>query len=159
MDLNFDATNVSPSTAFDPLPPGWYPCQITKAEIVVSQTAGEMLKIEHRVMDQHDHAGRVVYNYLCINHPTSKKTQDIARSKLSAICHSIGKLQIGPVDDLLGAELLVKLKTKPATDKYDAGNDVVDYKPLSGETTSVPAAKPVAAPQAAPAATRAPWKK
>lgn len=162
-NLNFNAADVPPATAFDPLPPGWYSMRIIGAEITVSEKAGEMLKIEHEI-DEHAHpeyANRKAFNNLCINHPNDKP-REIARRTLSAIAHAIGKLQIADSVDLLGATLRVRLKAVPAKDGYDARNEVAGYKSLSEDVPATAAASQadaldIAAP-AKPAA-RPSWKK
>ena len=111
-NLNFDATNINPNVAFDPLPPGWYECAIVSAEMSPSKSGDLMLKIQHEIDgDRHpEFAGRRVFNNLCINHQ-NQKPREIAQRTLSAIAHAVGQLQLSDTDDLLGKALTVKLKT------------------------------------------------
>lgn len=166
MDLQFDATQVEPNKAFDPLPPGWYFMKVTGAETVNSDSAGQMLKLTHEIDEQKhpEFANRKVWSNLCINHPGSQQARDIAQRTLSGLCHAIGKLRITNTDELLGCEVQVKLKVKQADEKYDAKNEVVGYKateeaaaPIAVPQTSAAAGKPTAtaAPAAAPKAK--PW--
>lgn len=171
-NLNFDATNVAPSTAFDPLPNGWYTMRIVGAEMAPSEKAGQMLKLQLEV-DETVHpqfASRKVFDRLCLNHPTSQQAREIAQRTLSAICHAIGKLQVSDTDMLLGQSLKVKVKSTPArvdqaTGKaYDAGNEVGGYKPISEETAQPAGASASTGTPATPAAAKAPsstpsWKK
>lgn len=152
-NLNFDATDVAPNTAFDPLPPGWYAMRVIAAEMVPSDSAGDMLKVEHEIIaERHpDFANRKVFSRLCINHPTSEKAREIAQRTLSAIAHSIGKLKLADTDDLLGQAVQVKLKVRPADGKFDAGNEVTGYRAIE-ESAETAAAAPAAAKAAAPAA-------
>lgn len=160
-NLNFDATNINPNVAFDPLPPGWYACTIVSAEITVSEKAGEMLKLQHEIDgDRHpEFAGRRVFNNLCINHP-NQQPREIAQRTLSAIAHAVGHLQLSDTDELLGKALEVKVKSVPAKDGYDAKNEVSGYKAIEGAGIT-PTAKPAAAPATAPATTAAKpsWRK
>lgn len=173
-NLNFDASGIAPNTAFDPLKDGWYSMRIIESEMVPSEKAGDMLKLRLEI-DESAHpelANRSVFHRLCLNHPNSQQAREIAQRTLSAICHSIGKLQISDTEELLGQSLLVKVKalparTDPATGKsYEASNEVAGYKALSEKVEHTPA--PAATTTAKPAATTAPaaarpatpsWKK
>lgn len=161
-NLNFDATDVPQAQAFDPLPPGWYRMRIVGAEIAESETAGQMLKIEHEIDEtaHPQHRGRKVYSNLCINHPTSDKARDIARRTLSSIAHAIGKLKLGDTNDLLGALVQVKLKVEPARDQYEARNAPTGYRPIGsdeGQESAAPTTAKATAPATATAAPK--WKK
>lgn len=142
-NLNFDASQVAPRTAFDPLPPGWYVMRIIGAEMVPSESAGEMLKLQHEIDEgvHPEHNGRRVFSHLCINHPTSDIARDIANRTLSALCHSVGKLQVSDSEELLGVTMRVKLKVKPADKErgYDASNEVSGYKSVKDEVEGAPA--------------------
>lgn len=171
-NLNFDASNIAPSTAFDPLPPGWYAMRITECEIKPSERAGDMVKLRFEIDEtQHpDKANRSVFHNLCINHPTSQQAREIAQRSLSAICHAVGKLQVNDTDELLGQTLRVKLKAVPArTDQatgksYDATNECTGFKSLSEDVDAppAPASKPSTAqaqPAAAAASAKPSWKR
>jgi len=162
-NLNFNASDVPPAEAFDPIPPGWYLTNIVAAEIKVSEKAGEMVAITFEV-DANAHpqyANRKLFTNLCINHPNSEQARDIARRSLSAIAHAIGKPLLADTDDLLGGSLLVKAKAVPPKDGYDAKNECSGFKAID-EQGAAPAT--AAAPKAAPAAASAPagrpgWKR
>lgn len=161
-NLNFDATNVAPRTAYDPMPPGWYTMRFTKAEMVESEKAGPMLKIEHE-MDEHRHpefANRKVFSNLCLNHP-NEKPREIAQRTLSSIAHAIGKLRLADTDDLLGQAVQVKLKVVPAQEQYEAKNEVTGYKAIEESAEApVTAQQKAAAPASRPAANGKPsWKR
>jgi hypothetical protein len=173
-NLNFDASGIAPTTAFDPLPDGWYAMRIIESDMAPSEKAGDMLKLRLEI-DESAHpefANRSVFDRLCLNHPTSSQAREIAQRTLSAICHSIGKLQISDTEELLGQSLRVKVKAMPArTDpangkSYEASNEVKGYKALSEkvEASPPPSTTPTAkaAATTAPAATRSAvpsWKK
>lgn len=159
-NLNFDATNVAPNSAFDPLPPGWYAMRIIGAELVPNEKAGEMLKLTHEIDEEKhpEYAGRLVWSNLCINHP-NETPREIARRTLSAIAHAIAVLNITDTNDLLGRSLRVKLKAMPAKDGYDARNEVSGYRSLAeGDGGAAPTPTSAPTKSAAPAATPS-WKK
>lgn len=170
-NLNFDASGIAPTTSFDPLPDGWYAMRIIESEMTGSDKAGDMLKLRLEI-DESVHpefANRSVFDRLCLNHPTSTQAREIAQRTLSAICHSIGKLQISDTEELLGQSVRVKVKAMPArTDatsgkSYDASNEVRGYKAIDEKVeapAAAPAAKPAPAAAAAPARPATPsWKK
>ena len=176
MDLTFNAREVQPDTGTPlPLPAGKYQVTISGAEsrVAKSEEAGEMLSIEFTI-DESKHpefANRRCYDLLCINHQKAQ-TREIARRKLSAVCHAIDVLELSNTEQLLGHGLVVKLKVREAEGNFDARNDVASYHAIGGEPrgevaeTKKPAAD-AAAPSAAaeekkPAATgkrKSDWKK
>lgn len=160
-NLNFDASDVPPAEAFDPVPPIWYLCRITAAGKKASERAGEMTSITFEI-DGNAHpqqANRKLFTNLCIEHPTSEQARDIARRSLSAIAHAIGKTLLNDTDDLLGGELLVKAKVVPPKDGYGAKNECVGFRsPKEGEPAPRQAAAPQAQTAAAPAG-RPGWKR
>jgi hypothetical protein len=166
----FDASEVEPQKAFDPVPPGWYAVTIVGAEEVESEKAGAMLKLTYEIDGQQhiEFAGRNLFSNLCINHPTSQQAAEIARRSLSSICHAIGKMQLMQVEDLLGGELRVKVKTTPERagkdgKVYGPGNEISGYKAVSDDAAADPAPKPAAPTAGKPTPTAAAparqWKK
>lgn len=162
-NLNFDATNIAPSTPFEPLKPGWYPCTIVSAGMKASEKADEMVTLQFEVIGDMDpeNGSRRIFTNLCIHHPTNQKTREIAAAQLSAIAHSIGILQIADTDELLGKQLLVKVKSVPAKGEYEAKHEPTDYKPLDGSPFASKAKASAAAATTAPATTAAKpsWRK
>ncbi len=129
--LNFDATNVQPSAAPDPIPAGWYTCQITRSETKPTANGlGKYLELEFTVMDG-PFTGRKVVDRLNIENQNAQ-AQEIAYATLSAICHATGIIQIQDSTALHNIPLSVKVTVKPATGQYDANNDIRGYKLLSG---------------------------
>lgn len=167
-NLNFNAADVPPAEALDPIPPGWYACSIIAAETKSSEKAGEMVAITFEV-DGNAHpqcANRKLFTNLCINHPSSEQARDIARRSLSAIALAIGKNLLEDTDDLLGGRLRVKVKVVPPKDGYDAKNDCCGFKSLSedapasgGDAVSRAITKREAEKTAPAAAARPSWKR
>ena len=80
----FNANEVEPTTAFEPLPAGKYLAAITASEMKATKKGdGSYLQLEFTVLDG-DCKGRKTWDRLCINHPNDL-TQKIARGNLSAI--------------------------------------------------------------------------
>jgi hypothetical protein len=159
-EFGFDTANTKAQTSFDPLPDGWYAMRISKAEKVMGKTeaTGEMLKLTFEIDENKapQFAGRRVFTNFCLHHE-NQQTREISRGQVAAILESIGKKGATTLDVLLGAELQVKVKAKPAQNGYDASNEARGFRAL-GASTAAPAAANVAAP-AAGSAPRAPWKR
>ena len=159
-NLNFNAADVAPAEAFDPLPSGWYVMQIIGAEMADGNKpeAGSMLKLEFEVDEAShpDFRGRRAWTNLCINHQ-KQQPREIANRQLSAIAHAVDHVQLDDTEQLLGTTLRVKLAAMPArTDEatgktYEAKNEVKAYKSVKDETDEAPAAPAAPAKGSAPA--------
>jgi len=152
MRFQFKPADIEPRQSFDVLQPGQYRCRIVRAEgrMANKQETGEMLSLEFEVLEP-EYAGRRLWALLCVEHQTDQ-VRKIAQEQVSAICHAIGKPNASGAEDLLGGDLMVRVKVKPANDKYEARNECVGYKPIDGKTNA-------AAPAAAPAKNSQPWKR
>ncbi len=153
----FDATQHEPQTAFDPVPDGWYAVVVTGAEWAPTKAGPQLLKLTLEI-DGNAHpqfANRKLWDRLNLNN-TNQQAREIAQRTLSSICHSIGKLQLAGISDLLGARLRCKAKAIPAEGQYEARNEVKGYKALD-EGAVTKSAAPVAQTAATPKA--APWKR
>lgn len=153
--FSFDATNVSPSSTFEALPTGDYQVMIIDSAMEPTKNGnGHFLKMTLQVVDG-PHKDATLFDRLNLDNPNPKAVE-IAQRTLSAICHSIGVLQVQDSAQLHHRPMLARVVYKPADGGYDAGNDIKGYKPLGA--VSAPAfapAKNATAPawqQAAPAA-------
>ena len=89
---NFNANEVEPTVAFEPLPAGKYLVAITASEMKATKKGdSSYLQLEFTVLDGQC-KGRKVWDRLCINHPKAI-AQKIARGNLSAICRAVGVMQ------------------------------------------------------------------
>jgi hypothetical protein len=145
MQLQFDASRVEPNVAFEPLPAGWYTAMITDTgEKDTNDKLGKMLEVTLEIMGG-DFNKRKVFDRLNLVN-ANPMAVDIAYRTLSAICHSVGVIQMTDTSQLHGKPLLVKVAFRPArTDKdtgksYDASNEVKGYKAVD------PNAPPVLGP-------------
>lgn len=161
-ELNFNAENVDPGqTDFAPLPPGEYPVIITGSEMRANNAGtGQYLWLEMDIIDG-EHQGRKLWDRLSLEH-TNPQTVEIAQQRLSQICHAVGVMAVSDSQELHDKPMFVRVKVKPATDKYEASNDVKGYKPLN---QAAPAPAPRQQPQPAavaqpakPSASVPPWK-
>jgi hypothetical protein len=124
--LNFNANDVEPTTALDPLPAGKYLAEITASELKLTKSGnGNYLQLEFTVLDG-PCKGRKVWDRLCINHPNDL-TQKIARGNLSAICRAVGVMQPRDSVELHNLPLVVTVKCKKRADTGEITNEVKGY--------------------------------
>jgi hypothetical protein len=143
--LNFNAASVVPDTGVqDPIPPGWYNVAMVESEMKPTSSGdGYRLAITFAVIDG-QFTGRKLFEGLNLKNPNAM-AQEIAYKQLSAIAHAVGVMQVDDSSQLHNIPLKVKVKIKPASGSYDAGNSISAYKNINEVTTAPGAA---AAPQA-----------
>ncbi len=147
----FDATQVEPTTPFEPLPAGKYVACITASEMkATKQGDGSYLQLELTVLEG-EYKGRKVWDRLCLNHSNPKAVQ-IARGTLSALCRSIGVLQPRDSAELHNVPLIVSVKCKKRNDTQEIANEIGGYESKS-------AAVPDASRQAPVNNQTPPWKR
>lgn len=133
--LNFNAQTVQPSQPLEPIPSGWYTCQITESVIEPTKSGnGHFLKLTLKVLEG-EYSGRTVFDRLNIDNP-NETAVTIAYETLSAICHATGVIQVSDSSELHGRPMNVKVKLTPANDRYDAGNEVKGYAPLQQQAAA-----------------------
>ncbi len=146
----FNANDVEPTTAFDPLPAGKYLAAITASEMKPTKAGdGSYLELELTVLEG-EHKDRKLWDRLCLNHPNAQAVQ-IARGTLSAICRAAGVMQPTDSVELHNIPLVVTVKVKKRSDNGELANEVAGY-----------AARQAAAgtPQQAPASEATPpWQR
>ncbi len=173
---DFDTHSVEPAVGFEALPAGWYPVQISDAEIRDTKSGtGKYIRLELEVIGDH-HAGRKVFARLNIVNPNPTTVQ-IAMRELAAVGQALNLSATTDTAELIGGQLQIKLVIR-AEKGQEPQNEVKGYKAL-GETappaaqaprqqaaTSAPAKTAPAAVKPATAATDAkakvgkrPWEK
>lgn len=124
---NFNASEVEPSTTFDPLPAGKYLVAITSSEMKPTKTGNaSYLQLTFTVLEG-KYKDRLVWARLCLNHP-NQETVRIARSQLSAICRAIGVMQPRDSVDLHNVALLIAVKVKKNEQTGDLVNEVKGFE-------------------------------
>ena len=135
----FNANDVEPTTAFEPLPAGKYLAAITASEMKATKKGdGSYLQLEFTVLEG-DCKGRKTWDRLCINHPNAL-TQSIARGNLSAICRAVGVMQPRDSVDLHNLPLVITIKVKKREDTGELTNEIKGYerKEPAGQTQQAP---------------------
>ena len=143
---HFNANEVEPTAAFEPLPAGKYLAAITASEMKATKKGdGSYLQLEFTVLDGDPSLpsgsagascrGRKVWDRLCINHPNDL-TQKIARGSLSAICRAVGVMQPGDSVELHNLPLVISVKLKKREDTGELTNEVKGYEPKASAAPS-----------------------
>lgn len=165
--LNFDATQVAPSTGeYEPVPNGRYALQVIEGEMKVTaegQGTGVSLKIQ--VADG-EYQGRTFYQFYNIKHP-NETAQKIGQGEFSALCHATAVLQPKAPSEFFNRIFLGDVKvTQPTSKKqadgttknFGAGNSISKYYRADG--TGMNGVVGAIAPSAAPTAKKTitpPW--
>lgn len=128
--LNFDATTVDPQTSYEPIPKGWYTCQIVESEMKPTKAGdGAYIQLQLKVMEG-QYTNRVVFDRLNIQNK-NETAQDIAYKQLSAYCHATGQMQIQDSQQLHAIPFLASIGIEEdRTGQYDPQNSVKTVKAL-----------------------------
>lgn len=162
--ITLDSLPVSERGGFEPLPAGWYTARISSTEVRPTKSgSGKYIAIRYDITGP-THQGRVVFGNLNIRN-ANPVAERIGKEQLGELMRAIGLAQMTDTDQLVGADLSIKLKVR-ADDGYEPTNDVGGFKAIGNNIprqASAPAAMPAAThAQAAPAATgkaSPPWAK
>lgn len=145
--INFNAAEVEPQKAFDPLPAGNYVAVITESEEKATKAGtGSYLQLTFEVIEG-QYQGRKVWARLNLNNP-NETAVSIARAELSAICHAVNVIDLKDTTQLHDLPMVIRLNAKPDKDG-EVRNEIKKYEAMSNS-------KPAATTQQKPAATAAP---
>lgn len=157
----FDTAAMPEGRSYDPVPEGWYNATIVKADVMPTKS-GTGTKIDLRYdITGPTQQGRPVFSALNIRNQ-NPKAEEIGRQQLGDIMRAIGLARLEDSDQLIGAQLQIKVKHRAPSDADRANGynetrvEVGGWKALAGAPMPAPAAKP-AAPVAA--AGKPPWAK
>lgn len=160
--LNFDATAVEPSEAFDVLAKGKYLCMAVASQIKPTKSGtGDYLEITFEVLDGAG-KGRKIWERLNIRN-TNKKAEEISQRQLSALCRAVGISNLQDTDQLHNLPVVLDIEIEQR-EGYDPQNRVKGYS-ASGSTAPVATNAALRTPAPAQAAAPAPasgtpvWKK
>lgn len=165
--FNFDATNIAPQTAFEPLPAGDYEVMVTDSEMKRTKDGmSQYMSLTMEVQAGPFH-GRKIFENLNLFH-SNPKTVEIAQRSLSGLCHAINVLNIKDSQDLHNRPFMVKVGVKDDPG-YGLKNTIKGYKarelgaaatpPFQGAPRANTASNPAfAAPPAPVAKPAAPWE-
>lgn len=147
--LDFDVASVErrPSS-FDPLPPGDYPVTVSKIEAKKTRDEQSVQASVELTVDDGDHKGRKVWTRITLRTiRTDEKGQqmlEIGKRQAAELADACGVTGMS-LSPCVGAQIVVKLKVRPAANGYDASNDVVAFKSRAGEAKPAVSAPATAA--------------
>ena len=127
--------------SYDLIPEGWYNATITKAELNNTKAGtGQKIDMRYDIVGP-TQQGRVVFGTINLRNP-SPDAERIGRQQLGEIMRAVGLPKIDDTDELVGAPICIRVKIKPASNGYDARNEIGGVKSTSGAlpkitTTSV----------------------
>jgi len=128
---NFDANQVDPSVALDPLPAGKYTAVISDTEYKPTKAGGgKYLQLTFQVIDG-EFKGRLVWARLNLENK-SEMTVKIARGELSAICRAIGVMQPKDSVELHNVPLEISVGLKKRDDNGEFTNAIKGYAKKGG---------------------------
>ena len=148
----FNATEVEPTTSFEPLPAGKYLVAVTESEMKPTKSgSGSYLQLTFTILEG-EYKNRVLWARLNLNNPNATAVK-IARSELSAICHAVGVMQPRDSVDLHNLPLVITVKLKKRDDTGELTNEIKGYarKDAAGANGQQP--------QAPVADNTPPWKR
>ncbi len=148
----FNATEVEPTSSFEPLPAGKYLAAITESEMKPTKNgSGSYLQLTFTILEG-EYKNRVVWARLNLNNSNATAVK-IARSELSAICRSVGVMTPRDSVELHNIPLVITVKCKKRTDVDEISNEIRGYEPKN-------AAPAAGQPQQAPVTSNTPpWKR
>ena len=151
---NFDANQVDPSVALDPLPAGKYLAVVSESELKPTKTGGgKYLQLTFQIIDG-EFKGRLVWARLNLENK-SEMTVKIARGELSAICRAIGVMQPKDSVELHNVPLEINVGLKKRDDNGEFTNVIKGYAKKGGGGAPVSGRAPVGVgPGSTP-----PWKR
>ena len=135
----FNATEVEPTSSFEPLPAGKYLAAITESEMKPTKNgSGSYLQLAFTILDG-EHRNRVLWARLNLNNPNATAVK-IARSELSAICHAVGVMQPRDSVELHNLPLVITVKMKKREDTGELTNEIKGYerKEPNGQAQQAP---------------------
>ncbi len=145
----FNATEVEPTTSFEPLPAGKYLAAITESEMKPTKAGtGSYLQLTFTILEG-EYKNRFLWDRLNLNNPNATAVK-IARGNLSAICRAIGVMQPRDSVDLHNLPLVITVKVKKREDTGDLTNEVKGYARKEAADQQ---------PQAAVTDSTPPWKR
>jgi hypothetical protein len=135
----FNASEVEPTSNFEPLPAGKYLAVISDSEMKSTKSgSGSYLQLTFTVIEG-EHKNRVLWARLNLNNPNATAVK-IARSELSAVCRATGVLTPRDSAELHNIPLLITVKCKKRTDTGEIENEVRGYerKASAGQAQQAP---------------------
>lgn len=122
----FNANDVDPNFAFEPIPASKYLAVITESEQKPTKNGGgNFLQLTFQILEG-EYKGRLVWARLNLDN-TNATTVKIARAELSAICRAVGVLSPKDSVELHNLPLLITVGHKKRQDTGELTNVIKGY--------------------------------
>ena len=110
----------------EPLPAGIYLCEITKSNVVPTKAGnGHRMVLTIKIIDC-EYEGSVIFESLNIDNPNPRAVK-IAQERLKSLCQVCDIDELEDTAELHGIPFTAKVQIKPATDGWEARNEVTSY--------------------------------
>ncbi len=153
----FNANEVEPSKAFDPVPAGKYLAAIVASEQKPTKNgSGQYLELQFEILEG-PYKGRMVWHRLCLQHPNPVTTQ-IARGQLSALCRCVSVMQPRDSAELHNLPVVLVVKLKNRKDTNEPANEIRGFEKYERNSQTPQAATNPAGGNPY-AGTTPPWKR
>lgn len=145
----FDANQVEPRTAMDPIPAGKYVAMITASEMKPNKAAtGKLLELVFTIVEG-EYKNRQLWARLNLDNP-SEVAMKIAQAELSALCRAVGIMTPNDSVELHNLPLVIKVRCKKRKDTDEITNeiggfakrDAVTGRPQQAATSTPPWRRP-----------------
>lgn len=149
--LNFDATQVEPSSGFSPIPAGKYVAVITDDEMKDTRNgSGRYLQLTFEIVEG-EYSGRKLWARLNLENANMEAVK-IARADLSAICRAVNVMKLQDTVELHNLPMVITVRLKKNKETDEMQNEIKGYESKQayapGATVSAPAAQTATAPWA-----------
>ena len=123
----FDANQVEPTAALDPIPAGKYPAVITESEMKPNKAGtGSYLQLTFQIIDG-PFNNRVLWARLNLDNPNATAVK-IARAELSAVCRAVGVLAPNDSAELHNLPLVIRVRCKKRKDTDEISNEIGGFE-------------------------------
>ena len=154
--INFNANEVEPSKAFDPIPAGKYIAVITDSEMKETRAGtGRYLQLEFEITDG-EYAGRKLWSRLNIENQNAEAVR-MARADLSAICRAVNVLTPNDSIDLHNLPLVIKVHCRKDKNTGEITNDIRGYESRANYRPEPKASAAPTTVQTAHVPSKPPW--
>lgn len=133
---HFDATQIQPGGSYEVVPAGEYRAIVVDSVMENTKSgSGQFLKLSIQIIDG-PHSGVVLFDRLNLVN-ANPKAVEIAQRTLSAICHSVGVLQVQDSAQLHNRPLVIRVSYKEGGEQdgrggvYGPSNEIKQYKAIS----------------------------
>jgi hypothetical protein len=141
LGTELNVNDMPQESTFAPLPAGWYQASIKAVELKTSNAGtSTYMNIQYSILGP-THQGRAVFGMCGVTNNDPEK-ESTSRYFMGQLMRAAGLQKLTDTDQLIGANLEIKLTVRPKTEEYDASNNVKEYRSMSGSVMPKVASTP-----------------